>query len=212
MDDETIAEPSGWNKARLEALSDGVFAIAMTLLVLEIKVPELDRHVDAATLWRAVRALWPLFFSFFLTFMLTSMFWVWHHVSLHCMRRVDGVIVAINLGFLMGISLAPFSTAMLGSFTLHQPVSLAFYFGNQLALGLLLNAYWIYAKRQGLLDNPDLPIVRRFSTAIRFQPIGCLATLAMIPINSNWCFNTFAIVQIPWVVYMRRRLRAGKRA
>ena len=106
----------------------------MTLLVLEIKVPELDRHVDAATLWRAVRALWPLFFSFFLTFMLTSMFWFWHHVSLHCMRRVDGVIVAINLGFLMGISLAPFSTAMLGSFTLHQPVSLAFYFGNQLAL------------------------------------------------------------------------------
>ncbi|PYQ70122.1 MAG: hypothetical protein DMG01_28055 [Acidobacteria bacterium] len=101
---------------------------------------------------------------------------------------------------------------MLGSFTLHQPVSLAFYFGNQLALGLLLNAYWIYAKRQGLLDNPDLPIVRRFSTAIRFQPIGCLATLAMIPINSNWCFNTFAIVQIPWVVYMRRRLRAEKRA
>ena len=154
--DAADSELSGWNKARLEALSDAVFAIAMTLLVLEIKVPELDRHVDAAALWHAVRALWPVFFSFLITFMLTSLFWFWHHVSLHCIRRVDGVIVWINLVFLMFVSLAPFSTAMLGSFTLHQPVSLAFYFGNQLALGLLLNAYWIYAKRQGLLGNADL--------------------------------------------------------
>ena len=153
MDDEALA-PSEWNKARVEALSDAVFAIAMTLLVLEIKVPELDRHVDAATLWRAVRALWPVFFSFVITFLLTSMFWFWHHVSLHCMRRIDGVIVAINLVFLMFVSLAPFSTAMLGSFTLRQPVSLAFYFGNQLALGLMLNAYWIYAKRQGCSPIP----------------------------------------------------------
>jgi len=153
VDDEALA-PSEWNKARVEALSDAVFAIAMTLLVLEIKVPELDRHVDAATLWRAVRALWPVFFSFVITFLLTSMFWFWHHVSLHCIRRVDSVIVWINLGFLMFVSLAPFSTAMLGSFTLRQPVSLAFYFGNQLALGLMLNAYWIYAKRQGCSPIP----------------------------------------------------------
>jgi uncharacterized membrane protein len=209
--DEAISEPSGWNKTRLEALSDGVFAIAMTLLVLEIKVPELDRHVDAATLWRAVRGLWPLFFSFLVTFMLTSLFWFWHHVSLHCIRRVDGVIVWINLVFLMFVSLAPFSTAMLGSFTLRQPVSLAFYFGNQLALGLALNAYWIYAKRQGLLVNPGIPIVRRFSMAIRVQPIACLVTLAMIAVNPQWCFNTFAIVQIPTAVYMRRQLRAERR-
>jgi uncharacterized membrane protein len=210
--DAAASEPSGWSKARIEALSDGVFAIAMTLLVLEIKVPDLDRHVDAATLWHEVRARWPLFFSFFITFMLTSLFWFWHHVSFHSIRRVDGVIVWINLLFLMFVSLAPFSTAMLGSFTLRQPVSLAFYFGNQLALGLTLNAYWIYAKRQGLLAYPEVPIVRRFSTAIRVQPIACLATLARIPIDPQWCFNVYAIVQIPMVVYMRRRRRAEKHA
>ena len=211
MDDEALA-PSEWNKARLEALSDAVFAIAMTLLVLEIKVPELDRHVDAATLWRAVRALWPVFFSFVVTFLLTSMFWFWHHVSLHCIRRVDSVIVWLNLGFLMFVSLAPFSTAMLGSFTLRQPVSLAFYFGNQLALGLMLNAYWIYAKRQRLLANADLPVVQRFSIAIQAQPISCLVTLAMIPIDPRWCFRVFAIAQIPTAILIRRRLRAEKRA
>jgi hypothetical protein len=88
----------------------------------------------------------------------------------------------------------------------------SFYFGNQLVLGLMLNAYWIYAKRRGLLDNPDLPIVRRFSVAIRAQPFACLVTLAMIPIHPRWCFNVFAVTQIPTAIFLRRRLRAEKRA
>ena len=203
-------DATAWNKARIEALSDGVFAIAMTLLVLEIKVPGLDRRVAAPELWHEVLGRWPLFFSFVISFMLASLFWFWHHVSLHCIRRIDGVIVAINLVFLMLVSMAPFSTAMLGSFTLHQPVSLAFYFGNQLALGLTLNAHWMYAKWQGLISDPDAPVVRRFSIAIRVQPIACLATLVMIGINPRWCFNTFAIVQIPPVAFLRRRQRVEK--
>ncbi len=203
-------DATAWNKARIEALSDGVFAIAMTLLVLEIKVPELDRRVAAPELWHEILGRWPLFFSFVISFMLASLFWFWHHVSFHYIRSADGVIVLINLFFLMFVSLLPFSAAMLGAFTLHQPVSLACYFGNQLALGLTINAHWIYARRHGLITDPDAPIVRRFSIAIRMQPIACLATLVMIAVNPRWCFNTFALVQVPTAIFLRRRQRAER--
>ena len=209
--DATRSQPDNWSKARIEALSDGVFAIAMTLLVLEIKVPELARRVETATLWQAVSERWPLFFSFVVTFMLTSLFWSWHHVTFAYTRRADGVIVALNLLFLMFVSLLPFSTAMLGSFTLRQPVSLAFYFGNQLALGLTLNAHWIYARHRGLITDPDAPVPRRVSIAIRAQPIACLATLVMVAVNPQFAFNTFALVQLPVAVFMARRLRAEPR-
>jgi uncharacterized membrane protein len=204
--ESTIAGATSWNKARIEALSDGVFAIVMTLLVLELKVPEFHtRSVPTRELWAAVLALWPVFFSFLVTFILASLFWFWHHVSFHYIRRADGPVLAINLLFLMFVSLLPFSTAMLGAFTLRQPVSLGFYFGNQLALGLVLNAHWIYARRHGLVSEPDNPVVRRLSLMLPGHPIACVATLAMIAIDPQYCFTTFMFVQVPWNVIARRR-------
>ena len=78
---EELAGATAWNKARIEALSDGIFAIVMTLLVLELKVPDLPRKVATAELWHAVREHGPIFFSFFLTFMLASQYWFWHHLT-----------------------------------------------------------------------------------------------------------------------------------
>ena len=76
----------------------------MTLLVLEIKVPDLPRDVSAHDLWQAVAAHGFTFFSFYLTFALAGLFWFWHHISFHYISRVDGVIVWINLAFLMFVS------------------------------------------------------------------------------------------------------------
>jgi len=204
---ETLADASTWNKARLEALSDGIFAIAMTLLVLEIKVPDLPRHVPAHELWQAVLDHGFVFFSFLVTFLLAGLFWFWHHISFHYIHRVNGPILAINLVFLMFVSLLPYSTAMLGSFTLGQPVSLAMYFGNQLALGLAMNAHWRYAQARGLVTSPASPIVRRFGASLLMQPIACVAALATLFVNPRMAFNAFAIIQVAGGILSRRSRR-----
>jgi uncharacterized membrane protein len=208
---DTIAAASSWNKARIEALSDGIFAIAMTLLVLEIKVPDLPRDVSPHDLWQAVAAHGFTFFSFYLTFALAGLFWFWHHVSFHYISRVDGAILWINLAFLMFVSLLPYSTAMLGAFTLHQPVSLGFYFGNQLALGLLLNAHWRYAHANGLISEPDVYVVRRVERAIIAQPLACVIAIGLLFVNPRQAFLAFALVQAAGA-FIARRLAARKRS
>ena len=69
------------------------------------RVPELERHVGAAVLWHAVRAWWPLFFSFVITFGLTGVFWFWHHAAFHHMRRADGVIIYPKTPFVRRFSI-----------------------------------------------------------------------------------------------------------
>src|SRR5438046_7504339 len=104
-----------WNKARLEMLTDGVFAIVMTLLVLELKVPELDRRAAASEVRHTLLEHWPLFFSFFITFIMSAAYWMWHQMSFHELTHVDRAFCGLSLGFLMFMSLLPFPSAMLGS-------------------------------------------------------------------------------------------------
>lgn len=89
------------SKSRIEALSDGVFAIAMTLLVFELKVPELPRHVGSRELWHAVLEHGTIFFSFAVTFVLAGQFWLLHHVAFHYTRRTDQRIALLAIFFLM---------------------------------------------------------------------------------------------------------------
>ena len=161
-------------------------------------------------MWQAVAAHGFTFFSFYLTFALAGLFWFWHHISFHYISRVDGIIVWINLAFLMFVSLLPYSTAMLNSFTLHQPVSMGFYFGNQLALGLLLNAHWQYARVRGLISEPDTYLVRRVQRGIVVQPIACLVAIGLLFVNARQAFVAFAVVQGAGAL-MARRLAAKRR-
>src|SRR5262245_21164349 len=89
-----------WSTTRAEALSDGVFAIVMTLLVLELKVPQLPRDAPAADVWHGFLELGPVFFSYFVTFMLAGAFWFKHHQAFHEMTHINGPLFALNLGFL----------------------------------------------------------------------------------------------------------------
>lgn len=203
-----MEEPAGataWNKARIEALSDGIFAIVMTLLVLELKVPDLPRKVPTAELWHAVREHGPTFFSFFLTFLLASQYWFWHHLTYARIHRVDKPLLWINLLFLMFVSVLPFSTAMLGRFTLHQPVSLGFYFGNQLAIVIALNAHWQYAVRRGLV--PDEPATQSVSALIAALLAGPILGIIAVAAAPEMSMNAFAIGQALALGFARRKVR-----
>jgi uncharacterized membrane protein len=92
---------------RLEAFSDGVLAIIITIMVLELRAPH-------ATDWAALRALWPVFFSYVLSFIYLGIYWNNHHHMLHITHRVTGGILWANLHLLFWLSLVPFTTAWMG--------------------------------------------------------------------------------------------------
>lgn len=94
-------------KNRLEAFSDGVLAIVITIMVLELKVPH-GEHLSA------LAALWPIFFSYVLSFVYIGIYWNNHHHMMHTVRRVGGTVLWANLHLLFWLSLLPFTTGWMG--------------------------------------------------------------------------------------------------
>src|SRR6266508_3844418 len=105
---------------RLEAFSDGVFAIAITLLVLEIRVPELETVAHHGGLWPALVALWPSYLGYLISFVTIGIMWANHHALFKYIRRCDRYFLIVNVVFLMGIAFVPFPTAVLAQ---HLPVA-----------------------------------------------------------------------------------------
>lgn len=110
---------------RLEAYSDGVFAIVATLLVLELKVPHLE-VVTPEGLWLAVRTLWPKFFSFAVSFFVVTIFWVNHHHFCHRITHSDWKLMWLNSLLLFWLTVLPFTTAFLGDYP-DQPLVIGLY-------------------------------------------------------------------------------------
>lgn len=155
------------SKSRIEALSDGIFSITMTLLVLKLEVPEVMHHSSDMTMLEQLIALAPAFLTYVLTFLIAGGFWFLHHVSFHFIRHMNVALIWITLVFLMFVSLLPFSSGLMQHFLIH-PVSQVFYFANQLAIAAALNGYWAYAGRAGLLQTEEPGQLRRVTLRIRW--------------------------------------------
>lgn len=198
-------------KSRLEALSDGVFAIAMTLLVLELKIPEVSHHQSNAGMLDQLRNLGPAFFAYVATFLISGSFWLIHHLTFHFIRHTDRVLCWINLIFLMFVSLLPFSAGLLSHLLVH-PVSQFFYFGNQLALALILNLHWHYALRRGMIA-PDASVVELRRLSWRMASLAVAFASAIVGAAINPGYSLFALAGA--VVLMRvakRVLNYGREA
>src|SRR5687767_9401686 len=149
-------------KNRIEALSDGIFAIVMTLLILEFHVPNLPSNAPNVEVLPALIALWPKFVSYIVTFVSLGFFWVGHHIMYHAIRRADRTLLWLNILFFMFVSLLPFSTSVLNAFP--QAFVAPFFFGGNLAvIGWILFLQWIYVSSQ-----PDM--LAHFVTA-RYRAI-----------------------------------------
>src|SRR6266542_810082 len=121
---------------RIEAFSDGVFAIVVTLLVLELKVPELHEPASVSELGRQLRDLFPRFLSWLISFIIVAKFWLNHHHVLGLARHADYAMVWLNSIFLMFQSFVPFPTAMLGEYPTN-PLAVTM-FGVVMAFNTLL--------------------------------------------------------------------------
>jgi len=178
--------PLTLGKSRIEALSDGVFAIAMTLLVLKLDVPEVMHHSSNEDMLNELIGMAPAFIGYVLTFLIAGGFWFLHQLTFHFIRQVDSFLVWVNLMLLMLVSLLPFSAGLLSHLFIH-PVSQLFYFGNQLAIACLLNIHWQYAKRKALLAGAKpsetfLLTFRTAQTAAMFA--ACLIAACFVPAYS----------------------------
>jgi uncharacterized membrane protein len=142
--------PRTLSTRRLEAFSDGVFAIAITLLVLEISVPE-DAGDD---LLRAVLAQWPSYLAFVVSFATIGAVWLAHSVVTDHVERADPVFVRLNILLLLVVSFLPFPTRLLASYIGQsgpERVAATVYGLTLLAVASLLAAVWLYAVRHGLV-------------------------------------------------------------
>ena len=166
---------SGLPINRVEALADGVFAVAMTVLVLGLSLPSTGGSL-ASRLW----TLWPKLASYVLSFVMLGVLWIGHHYQLNHMRRVDRVALWLNLAFLLSITFLPFGAAVLGAEP-HDPVAVAFYAGTILLGGLALLWHWSYVCMRPELqaDNFDAAIAATLKHRIWFGLAISAAAIAV---------------------------------
>jgi len=145
--------------ARLEAFSDGVFAIAITLLVLGIEVPDVSVHGGDDLLNEAIDSLDGSITGYFIGFAVIGLFWVNHHQFFGLVERSDSRLLWANLGFLSLISLMPFSTGLIGNYGGHE-IAVVFFAGNVALAASALILTEVAAVRSRLL-GPDHPYYHR---------------------------------------------------
>ena len=150
---DTVLKPT-----RISFLSDGVFAIVMTLLVIELSVPVMSKLKAADELGAMLLEMWPKFFAFAASFLVLGIFWFIHHAQFHFIKRSNGMLAWINIFFLMLVALIPFSTALIGEYHIYSKTAIIFYGTNGFLGLLMLNIMWWYAtKNKRLVDKKAEP-------------------------------------------------------
>ena len=153
MQDKNAINSTGINVKRIETLVDGVFAIAMTLLVLGITVPSIANPTEAG-LYQALINLLPNFYSYFISFILLAVFWRINHNQFNRIKRADGTLLWIIIIWLLFVALLPFSAFFIGEYGNFQIPNI-FFDLNLFAIGFLLFLNWRHALNSGLVDGVD---------------------------------------------------------
>jgi len=185
---------------RIGALSDGVFAIAMTLIVFEIHVPDPGPIRSEQGLWNAMLALGPRLVTYLLSFLTLGIFWNAQQVQINHFTTADRDLTWLHLAFLAAVALMPFSTSLLAEFITFR-LALVAYWANIFLLGVIVYITWIYAEAHALLDKDAGPLVsrvikRRIIFAQALYAFGALLCL----INPLWSIAFIVLVQLNFAI------------
>lgn len=191
---------AGQNLDRLSALSDGVFSVAMTLLVLDLKAPAAEAIHSEQDLGAALVRLAPRLVTYLMSFLTLGIFWLGQQAQLDRLTRSDRDLAWMHIAFLCAVTVVPFSTALLAEFIEYR-VALIEYWANIFILGVVLLATWGHAVRARLLrDDTTQEIVaaicRRITIAQTLYAIGALLCL----INTYWSIAAIVLVQLNYAV------------
>jgi uncharacterized membrane protein len=168
---------------RVEAFSDGVFAIAITLLVLELKVP---RGGEGETIGATLLSEWPAYVAFLTSFATIGIMWINHHRLFTLIRRVDHVMLVLNLLLLLGVTIVPFPTSLVAEHLGHAGGKIAalIYAGNGLNIALCFWGLWMYTASPKRIPRllrllPSSPEVQAINAQYRFGPLFYVAAVGL---------------------------------
>lgn len=160
---------------RMILFSDAVFAIAITLLVIEIKIPEIhEAEVTDKLLLHKLRELIPKFIGFLVSFLLIGQYWIVHHRMFGYVVNFNDRLIWLNIFFLLAVALMPFSTGFYSEYVLTKTMTpVIFYTANIAALGFINFFMWRYISRPGknLTENLTQPMARFFSSRALAVPV-----------------------------------------
>ena len=196
---------AGHSVERLAALSDGIFAFAMTLLVLDLRVPTAELIHNERQLTHALAALAPRLLVYGMSFVTLGIFWNGQQVQFNHLDHSDRNLTWIHIAFLASVSLIPFSTALLASFIRYR-LALIVYWFNILLLGVLIYASWRCALLGGLLksdftDNIRCAVERRILVAQAMYAFGALLCV----FNTYWSIAFIVLLQLNFAIAPRIR-------
>jgi uncharacterized membrane protein len=197
---------AGQSIERLAALSDGVFAVAMTLLVLDLHAPSMTTIHGEGDLLRALAPLAPRLLVYLMSFLTLGIFWVGQQTQLNHFERSDRDLSWMHIAFLFAVSLMPFSTALMAEF-FHYRTALVLYWFNIFLLGVVLLISWRMAMRHGLVAENmragSAAIERRIIVAQALYAVGALLCV----FSTSWSLGFIILLQLNYALapsYTRR--------
>ena len=182
---------------RIEALIDGIFAIAMTLLVLSISLPDKEIHFTSEKLHHFLLGQLNEILTYALSFFLLANYWVILHRQFHHFRKTDNRHLWIIMGFLLIACLVPYTTSLTSDFPTDWMVQT--YFGvNILILGLFVTFNWKYATTNRRLVDPNLPdeLIKRGITRGTITPIVALAAIVVAMFAPGYSGYTYLLIPV----------------
>jgi uncharacterized membrane protein len=179
---------------RIVFFSDAVFAIAITLLVLDIHVREIPERLVDEQLPGRLLALWPKYLSYVLSFVVILMYWMAHHITFRAIKRYDRTLIWLNSLFLMCIAFLPFPTSLLGEYGDNQ-LAVAIYAASVAVARLLLTAVWWYASSGHRLIDESFP-----ESTIRIYLVRGLAVALAFVISIGISFFSVSAATYFWIL------------
>ena len=186
---------------RIVFFSDAVFAIAITLLALEIRLPESESLLDDRELFEQLTGVWHSYLGFFISFMVIGVFWMAHHRKFRLIKRFDSRLMMLNLLMLMVIAFIPFPSSLISKYP--GQTATIFYALTMIVGELLLGLIWWYASWNNRLTDLDLKQRRR-------QFINPIATSLVFVVSIGIAFVSPDIAKLSWFLIFPVSLAANR--
>lgn len=186
---------------RIEALSDGIFAIALTILVLELDTPALPEGAGGAAVLQAFGGTLHVIEFYLISFFVIGFYWYLHNQLFRFIDRSDTVLVVLNLAALLPITILSFLTELVGDYSREAEI-VALYFGTLSLTGLLLAALWLYATSRRRLVDPLLPpaVVRLLAFRLVLPSIVFLVGAGAAFLHVEFARRVYLLFFIMWLV------------
>ncbi|MCK9614919.1 MAG: TMEM175 family protein [Candidatus Omnitrophica bacterium] len=196
-------ESTRMSVGRIVSLADGIFAIAMTLLVVTIDIPKKGQMISTEGLHRFIFEQYHEILNYILSFILLAAFWTIHHQQFHYIKHTDSKHLWINIMIFMSITLTPFVTSLAGDFPDDLVAQLFFHF-NMLAMGILFYLNWFYATKdkclvESALEEGEITIEKK-----KLLIIPCAACLAIIISFIRPRVSAYLYLLIPVILSLKR--------